>query len=323
MSSTSQSSKIFAAIDVGTNASRLKMVTLRPDGSFSTVHKSREAIRPGEGVFETGKMARPVADRLVDTIGGYAAFCERWGAQVRAVATSAMREARNADKVQERIEKETGVHLEVISGIEEAALICKGVLHWKSRAEKSIVFDIGGGSTEVIHARGDDPIDLYSLRLGTVRLTELFDASDFVPEKQLEMMREYVREEIAANLPAEGWDHLTHAYGSSGTIRALADFTPCEMSKTVPAEDFSIAVEELAEMTAKKRYKFFHERRADIIVAGAVVLEGLMEHLGVDYVHAVKLGLREGILFEMMRAAQPTELQLELPPIARQLGKGS
>ena len=117
--------------------------------------------------------------------------------------------------------------------------------------------------------------------------------------------------------------YLTHAYGSSGTIRALADFTPCEMSKTVPAEDFSIAVEELAEMTAKKRYKFFHERRADIIVAGAVVLEGLMEHLGVDYVHAVKLGLREGILFEMMRAAQPTELQLELPPIARELGKGS
>lgn len=318
MSGVSRDTKVFAAIDVGTNASRLKMVSLRSDGSFSTIHKSREAIRPGEGVFETGKMARRVADRLSETISGYAAFCERWGAQVRAVATSAMREARNAEKVQERIEEETGIHLEVISGVEEAALICKGVLHWKSHAEESIVLDIGGGSTEVIHARGDDPIDLYSLKLGTVRLTELFDADDVVPDKQLELMREYVHDHIQQNLPSRGWDLLAHAYGSSGTIRALADFTPCDFPKTVPAEDISVATEELAAMTAKKRYKFFHERRADIIVAGAVVLEGIMRHLNIDYVHAVKLGLREGILFEMMRAAQPASLQLELPPIARE-----
>lgn len=322
MTGISADTKVFAAIDVGTNAARLKMVSLRPDGSFSTVHKSRDAIRPGEGVFETGKMARSVADRLVETMAGYAAFCERWGAQVRAVATSAMREASNAAKIQQRIEKETGIHLEVISGIEEAALICKGVLHWKPGAEKSIVLDIGGGSTEVIHARGDEPIDLYSLKLGTVRLTELFEISDFVPDEQLQLMRDHVREHISANLPKAGLDHLNHAYGSSGTIRALADFTPSEEPYTVPRDGFSDTVEELADMTSRRRAKFFPDRRADIIVAGAIVLEGLIEHLNIDYVHSVKLGLREGLLFGMMRAAQPTTLQLELPPIARKLSGG-
>src|SRR5262249_12722214 len=139
------SEAVVAAIDVGTNAVRLEIARQLPDGSLETLHQERDPVRPGEGVFTHGSIPREVADRLLSTLRGYGALCRRDGAQVRAVATSAVREAKNREEIVRRARKEAGLKLEVVSGMEEARLICLGVLHGKPPGTRSLCIDIGGG----------------------------------------------------------------------------------------------------------------------------------------------------------------------------------
>ena len=120
---------ILAAIDVGTNAVRLELARVLPDGSIETLHQERDPVRPGEGLFKTGIIKREVADRLLSTLRRYSALCRRYGARVRAVATSAVREAKNREEIVRRAKREAQLTLDVISGREEARLICLGVLH--------------------------------------------------------------------------------------------------------------------------------------------------------------------------------------------------
>ncbi len=154
---------ILAAIDVGTNAVRLELARVLPDGALETLHQERDPVRPGEGLFKTGVIKREVADRLMSTLRRYAALCRRYGARVRAVATSAMREARNRDELVRRARREAQLNLEVVSGREEARLICLGVLHGKPPLKRSLLIDIGGGSTEIVYAFGEHPRELWSL----------------------------------------------------------------------------------------------------------------------------------------------------------------
>ena len=115
MKSTSSAS-IIAAIDVGTNAVRLEMARALPDGNIETLHQERDPVRPGEGLFTTGTMPSEVVDRLVSTLRRYAALCRRHKSKVRAVATSAMREAHNRHEIIRRVRRETGLDVELISG---------------------------------------------------------------------------------------------------------------------------------------------------------------------------------------------------------------
>src|SRR5262245_46471973 len=119
---------MLAAIDVGTNAVRLKIARRRSDGRLQSVLARRDGIRPGEGVFETGRVPGHVLERLIGTLADYRSLCQSHGAQPRAVATSALRDAHNRSEVLERVRARTGLSLEIISGREEARLICLGVL---------------------------------------------------------------------------------------------------------------------------------------------------------------------------------------------------
>ena len=210
----------LAAIDVGTNAVRLEIVRPLPDGTLETVHQERDPVRPGEGVFTGGSIQRPVADRLLATLRRYAALCRRHRARVRAVATSAVREARNREEIVRRVRREAGLELEVISGREEARLICLGVLDGRPQHARSLVVDIGGGSTEVALGLGEKPSALHSVALGAVRLTEIFGASGKVPRERLAVMRSFAEEAFRDQLPRLGPHHKV-ALGSSGTINAI------------------------------------------------------------------------------------------------------
>lgn len=291
---------VLAAIDVGTNAVRLELA--RPDagGALETLHQERDPIRPGEGVFATGAMPRATADRLLATLRRYAALCRRHKAQVRAVATSALREAKNRQEIVRRVRQETGLTLEVVSGKEEARLICLGVLHGKPPKARSLLVDIGGGSTEVATARGEKPDNLWSLALGSVRLTEVFGASHRLPPKQLRLMRSHVAELLRKTLPARATQVPRVALGSSGTINAVIGFAASEGTAHANVPQLSRAVEQLAEMTPERRRKRFDPRRADIIVSGAVILEGVARHLSLDAVTVVQRGLRDGILVDLL-----------------------
>ncbi len=311
---------VLAAIDVGTNAVRLELARLLPDGSLETLHQERDPVRPGEGVFTTGVIARPVADRLLAALRRYSALCRRYDARVRAVATSAIREAKNRDEIVRRARQEAGLTLEVVSGKEEARLICLGVLQGKPPFTRSLCIDIGGGSTEVAFAFGERPRDLWSIGLGAVRLTELFDASGKLGEKKLRVMRDYAREIVKKALPARIPYAPRTALGSSGTINAVVSFAAAEGTRHVSPKQLERAIHKLAGMTQQKRRKHFDPRRADIVVAGAVILEAIAEHLALDSVTVVDRGLRDGILIDQVRRGRREKDDHSLADAASAIG---
>ncbi|WP_242336337.1 MULTISPECIES: Ppx/GppA phosphatase family protein [Anaeromyxobacter] len=290
--------RILAAIDVGTNAVRLEIARPLPDGTLETLHQERDPVRPGEGVFATGSMSREVADRLLSALRRYAALCRRYHATVRAVATSAVREARNRDDLVKRVKRETGLDLEVVSGREEARLICRGVLNGRPRRARSLVLDIGGGSTEVATAVGEEAKDLYSVGLGAVRLTEIFGSAGKVSPQRLAAMRSFADEAFRDSVPRR-LPHGNVALGSSGTINAIV--AAHGEGRRMTLRDVKRAVEELASDSIAERRRRFEPRRAEIIVAGAVILEAAMRHLGLDSIAAVDTGLRNGILVDLAR----------------------
>ena len=318
---TSSPEQVLAAIDVGTNAVRLELARRLADGSLETLHQERDPVRPGEGVFTTGSIPRETAERLLSTLRRYAALCRRYHATVRAVATSAVREAKNRDEIVRRARTEAGLRLEVISGMEEARLICLGVLQRKAPTTRSLCIDIGGGSTEVAVALGDRPTQLWSVALGAVRLTELFDTSKKVSAKQLKLLRHYAAEAFSEALPPRVVGAPRTALGSSGTINAVVSFAAAEGTAHATARQITRAVDDLFEMTVEKRRKRFDPRRAEIIIAGAVILEASMQCLKLESVTAVQRGLREGILVDLIQRMDRVGNDTSLGDAAKVIGR--
>jgi exopolyphosphatase / guanosine-5'-triphosphate,3'-diphosphate pyrophosphatase len=290
--------RILAAIDVGTNAVRLEIARPLPDGTLEALHQERDPVRPGEGVFATGAIPRPVADRLLATLRRYAALCRRYRARVRAVATSAVREARNRDDIVRRVLDEAGLDLEVVSGREEARLICLGVLAGKALRARSLVVDIGGGSTEVAPAIGEKPTGLYSVPVGAVRLTEIFDSAGRVSPERLAVMRSFASEAFRDSLPRD-LPRFQSALGSSGTINAIV--AAQGEGRRLSLRRLERVVDDMADLSPGERRRKYEPRRAEIIVAGAVILEAAMRQLRVETVVAVEQGLRDGILRDLAR----------------------
>ncbi len=314
-----QHPEILAAIDVGTNAIRVELARPLPDGSLQVVYQERDPVRPGEGVFATGSIPGPVADRVIATLRRYGAICRRDGALLRAVATSAVREARNSAEIVRRAREEAGIELEVVSGREEARLVCLGVLHGKPPTARSLVIDIGGGSTEVALARGESPEELTSVAVGAVRLTEMFGTAQKVTPAKLALVRSYADEAFREGL-AKPRPHPAVAIGSSGTINAVVAFA-AKKGRTATARELARAAETLATMGIDERRKHFDASRAEIISAGAVILETAVRHLRLESVTSVDTGLRNGVLVDLMRRGLASQTDRSAADAALDLGR--
>jgi exopolyphosphatase / guanosine-5'-triphosphate,3'-diphosphate pyrophosphatase len=304
---TLHGNEILAAIDVGSNAVRLKLARLLDDGSFDQLHQERDPVRPGEGIWDTGRMPDRVVDRLVVTLRRYADVCRQHRVKhLRAVATSAVREAKNRDEVVARVREECGVELEVIPGREEARLIGLGVLRGLPATARSLLIDIGAGSTEVVRGVGEEPTELWSLPLGAVRLGEIFQTNGKLTRERLVAMRRFAQRVVAEHIPKAmaGPKGARHAMGSSGTVRAVCAFAASPGSASASRPGLTRAVEELVRLSPAERRMRFDAARAEIIIGGAVVLESLAHHLRLDSVTAVDGGLKEGLLVDLVRRAR-------------------
>jgi exopolyphosphatase / guanosine-5'-triphosphate,3'-diphosphate pyrophosphatase len=153
-------------------------------------------------------------------------------------------------------------------------------------------------------ATGERPQGLWSLPLGAVRLSQHFDTTGEVSPAQLRRMREDVDARLRESLPGFVPRLPRVALGSSGSIRAVVEFAAREGGEASPAQ-LTRAVEALARMSPLERREHFEERRADVIVAGALLLERVVRHLGVERVLAVKRGLRDGVLVELLDREAP------------------
>ena len=218
--------KNIAAIDVGSNS--IKLLVARRDekepGRWSDILREKEMVRLGQETLATGSLSEEAMADGIDCLARYVALARAAGAgPITAVATCAVREAANGDEFVERVRKETGLRLAVISGEEEARLITRAVRSdLPPSCDPLLALDIGGGSTEVVVAKGDRILLAESLDLGAVRLTDLFVKSDPLPAKDGRRLRRAVRSRLERIRKPVRRAKIKTAVGTSGTILALA-----------------------------------------------------------------------------------------------------
>lgn len=286
-----------AAIDCGTNSIRLLIADARTDESGHTVLRDvvREMriVRLGQGVDATGWLAEAALKRTFAAADEYAALIEHHGAdRVRFVATSATRDAGNRDVFVAGIRSRLGVEPEVVSGDEEAALSFRGALNAAAEldpADRVLVVDLGGGSTECVLGTPREVIAARSVDVGCVRMTERHLGSNPPTEEQQARVLRDVDEAmdvVARTVPLERTTRLVGVAGTVTTVTAMAlgleHYDPERINGTVlEIPDVTRACRELTAMTREQRAAlgFMHEGRVDVIGAGALVWRRVVERV--------------------------------------------
>lgn len=278
-------------------------------------------VRLGSGGGEMKQLDADAMERGVAALSRCRAIARAHGAPIRAVATSAVREAVNQDEFISWARDEADVDVEVISGFEEARLIYLGVIQaLPIYDERALVIDIGGGSTELVIGERGDIRFARSLKLGAIRLTERFFPGKRVRKRQVEECRRFVKASIAPVRPAIDRYGFEAAAASSGTLESLAlmaarargDDEPRTLNGlTVTRDELDVVVERLlAAERVEERAAIdgLEARRADIIVAGALIAEQVVEALDVDELVLSEDALREGVLLDTFRRTHGASL---------------
>jgi exopolyphosphatase/guanosine-5'-triphosphate,3'-diphosphate pyrophosphatase len=314
----SSQERILAAIDVGTNSIHMVVVHIQPSlPAFTIIARHKDTVRLGYRDPKTGYLTPEAIERAMTALRNCQDLAVSFNAeQITAVATSAVRESPNGRKFLKDVEAELGLRINLISGQEEARRIYLGVLSgMELEGLPHVVIDIGGGSTELILGDGREPRFLSSTKVGAVRLTEEFVHTDPISNQEMQYLRAYVRgmlerpvEQLRSQL-AKG--EVLRMLGTSGTIECLAEISAKADLGSVPSplNGFSFSrkslekiVEHLASLDCKDREDVpgVSEKRAEIIVPGAVVLLEAMKMLDLEEITICEYALREGMIVDWM-----------------------
>jgi len=278
-----QSSRTVAAIDCGTNSIRLLVADVTDAGATELVREMR-IVRLGQGVDATGRLAPEAIERTLGAVREYASMIASAGVErVRFCATSAARDAENAEEFALAIEAILGVRPEILTGEQEARASFIGATRGLGGGE-SLVIDIGGGSTELVLGRDEVVEWSTSLDVGSVRMTERFLLGDPPTESEISDCRAYLLGVLATDLPS-----VVSVIGVAGTITTVAAHTlnlsTYDRSRIhgarLPIDDVREACASLAAMTVEERLAlpFMHPGRADVIGGGALVLDAVLTSL--------------------------------------------
>ena len=309
--------RVVAFIDIGTNSVRLLLVRINPNGSYLPLTKQKETVRLGDKEF-IDKIIQPKAiERAVVVCKKFMELARAYGAEeVLAVATSATRDASNKVQLLEMLKREANLEVCTISGNEEARLIYLGVSSGlRLGHSKALFIDIGGGSTEVSIGDQTNCDFLHSFNLGAIRLTNMFlpDEKGPVSEERYNQIKEYVQSKAADVIKELSKHRIDFAIGSSGTIENLAKIAFVYLRKPIPEsyekldyEDLKKIVRAMSALPLEERRKFpgINSQRADIIIAGAAIIETFMEELGLSEIKVSKYGLREGLLVDYISKSE-------------------
>jgi len=309
---------ILAAIDIGTNSIHMVVVRIDPSlPSFTIIDKEKDTVRLGDPAQKKGLLANPAMERAIAALERCQDIAQSRNAeQIVAVATSAVREAKNGRDFLQQIEAELGLQVNLISGQEEARRIYLGVLTSMSfEGKPHIIVDIGGGSTELILGSGQEPEFLSSTKVGAVRLTAEWVTTDPISHDEFNYLRAYVRgrlersvDELRSHLkPGE----LPRLVGTSGTIETLAAIHAREHLGTIPNplngyqfsfNDLRSLVFRLQKLNYDERAAIpgMSDRRSEIILAGAVILQEVMDLLELEVLTVCERALREGVIVDWM-----------------------
>lgn len=314
-------SATFAAVDIGSNSCRLKIARVVAH-RLKVLHEDREVTRLGTSVFETGLISPDAMALTLRALKRFQKAVQQHGVeQIRVVATAAMRDARNAQAFLTWAKAETGWTIEVISGLEEGRLIHRGIMTYEpGTAGKVILVDVGGGSCEITLSEQKRLKETISLPLGAVRLTQEFIPMDPPSEEGLLRMKQLIARELRRAHRRINPGTVSLVIATSGTAAALAEAhaalaRPVARAGRAPRSAAGAAAtsittqQEVRRLAAKLRKMSITERaavpgvgpkRAEIIVAGAVVYAELLESFGLPGFRYSDLGLRDGILAQML-----------------------
>jgi exopolyphosphatase / guanosine-5'-triphosphate,3'-diphosphate pyrophosphatase len=307
----------LAVIDLGTNSFRL-VVFMVGDGWWKRTDEIYEAVRIGEGLAATGRLGRAPIARAMATLDVFAQFARASGLQpgsIDAVATSAIRDAENADGFLKRARARSGLPIRVLSREQEARYGYLAAVN-STTLDDGCVLDLGGGSLQLVRVAGRSAAKTGSWRLGTVRMSERFlPANGPAKRRQLQALSEHVAGELAqapwlGDAKAAGHGRRLVALG--GTVRNLASAaqraaglpTFGVQGATLDGDALDELIARLAALPAVERAAVpgIKPARADLILAGAVVVQAALQAGGFDGLEATEAGLREGVFFERLLA---------------------
>ncbi len=300
----------FAAVDIGSNSVRLK-IAKAVRGRLETLHEDREVTRLGESVFASGVLDPQAMSHTMRVLRRFHRAAQTHASdKVRVVATSALRDARNARAFLDWVRTATGWKVEVISGLEEGRLIHLGVLSGARIANnRALLVDLGGGSCELTLSISGHIDEMVSLPIGAVRLTQTFLHHDPPWPAELEQMRGVIQREVSRIRKRIIDAKMQIVIATSGTPAALSGLYATKVRgydesqpHTVPRAAVELLVKQLSRrnLTQRRALPGIGPRRAEIIIAGAMVFAELMRLCELRSFRYLPLGLRDGLLGQMM-----------------------
>ena len=297
----------LAVIDLGSNSFRLVVFSWVAGEWWRRTDEIHEPVRVGEGLDAAGDLQPEPMERALETLELYAHFCRATGVdEVRPVATSAIREASNRDEFLEAARARTGLEVRVLSRQEEARYGYLAAVNSTTLSD-GVALDLGGGSMQLTRVEGRLAVHYRSWPLGAVRMTERFLPGEKAKGKQLRALRDHVEEELAS---ADWLARGGRLAGVGGTVRNLA--SAAEIAAELPSygvQGFAVTrdaldalVERLADLPASERSSVpgIKSNRSDLILAGAVVVQCVMEAGEFAALEVTEAGLREGVFYETL-----------------------
>lgn len=302
----------FAVVDVGSNAMRFQLASVTDRGRhYRIVHQDRKPVRLGHRVFQTGKLDPKVTEAALKALAEFKAIANRHKVvAMHSVATAALREATDARSFLARCRK-IGMPLEILSEEDEARLISLGIISGlRFHLPLGLFLDIGGGSLEMAVANSTNNYCLFSLPLGAVRLTERFMTSDPPRNKDLKSLRCFAENALQRVVRRIRKEKFTMVFGSAGTITTLAD-TDTRLTGETKVGSLTVLrrprlktlLDILKSQPPAQRASLIvgDPKRADIIVAGGMVLLEVMTQLELDYIFVSQRGLRDGLMIDLLQ----------------------
>ncbi|MDO5537378.1 MAG: Ppx/GppA phosphatase family protein, partial [Desulfovibrionaceae bacterium] len=316
--------RVVGFIDLGSNSLRLLVARITPQGVVRVLNEAKHMVRLGEGAVVHHQLQFEAMQRTLETLRAFAAMCRGYGVdEYVAVATAAVRDAANGEAFLSEVREKTGIDMMIISGREEARLIWRGV---SSAMEKSdslrLYLDIGGGSTEMAAASSYACQELESLKIGCVRLANLYPCGKkAVTARQYEAMQMHVRNEGVHAFRRMADMNIPELVASSGTAQNLAEIAAAlgkgsspDTGQTMSYRGLCRAVRELCSRDRSERVSVpgLNPRRLDVIIPGAAILQTVLEELNFDTVTISSRGLRDGMVAEYVERTCPGAVVADL-----------
>jgi exopolyphosphatase / guanosine-5'-triphosphate,3'-diphosphate pyrophosphatase len=318
----------IAAVDIGTNSLHMIVVRVRPDLSFEVIDREKEMVRLGAGGLDGRALTPEAMHAALQVLSKFRRLADSHRVdEIIAVATSATREAENGSEFLQAIVQKTGIRARVISGTEEARLIHTAAVYGVGLGgDVAIVIDIGGGSVEITRGSGLTMDAGRSFKLGVIRLTERFVKSDPMAPRDERKLRRYIDEEIGkyvGQLAREGFDRVI---GTSGTIQSLGAVVLADRGSSTTLRNRRISAKQLhraekllvaRDIQERLKVPGLEPRRADLAVAGSILLDQILRRLGAADITLCDLSLREGLILDYIARHRKQIAQADRYPDVR------